>query len=66
MAELKDLGYVNGWGGEYPPEYQQHLYLTEVKKEIHDSYFTMINNSTTHREFKCNTCGFKYRIDSSG
>jgi hypothetical protein len=54
MNELKDLGYANGWK-EDPEIVKKCQHVKEVKN---------IGNHLI--EFRCEICGYKFKVDSSG
>ena len=57
VSEMKDLGYMNGWGDNIPEEF---------KKALEKGYkITEKRIGPCLHEYTCEQGGFYYRIDSS-
>ena len=61
-APIKDLGWENGWGREYPPEYRQHV-EGNTRQDPHDVTSSRIGRCQTR--YTCRTCGITWAVDSS-
>ncbi len=60
---MKDLGWANSWKGGKNDDVDR---CCEARKngEKHDVYSIIVGNCVT--QYGCRTCGYFYKIDSSG
>jgi hypothetical protein len=58
---MKDLGYANGW--TETPEEVKKCRDGHNKGEEHAGYSKTIGRCLT--EYRCSTCGYSYKVDSS-
>jgi len=56
--KLADLGYANGWGGKAPD------IVRACRASKHSCKATDLGRCLT--EWRCEICGYKYKVDSSG